>query len=60
MGTPRALPVFARGGWRGLSSKPDGPPAPEATGGFRRGQGDVIPLVSETPMCLNARRYLAG
>jgi|GEM_PF-7020488 hypothetical protein len=31
IGTPRALPVFARGGWRGLSSKPDGPPDPSAT-----------------------------
>ena len=35
MGTPRALPVFAREGMRALSSRPDGPPDPMATGDIR-------------------------
>jgi hypothetical protein len=31
-GTPRALPVFAREDWGGLSSRPNGHPDPMATG----------------------------
>jgi len=45
----RALPVFARG-LEGLSSRPDGPPDPVATGGTRREQGDAYLAMFETIM----------